>query len=766
MRINKKVSSKRRFRGAFVLLLAVNLLCLSAKNEPTGLICNLLVHPELTVITTPEPQFGWIVPPGAKNEKQLAYHILVASTLSGLDKNTGDMWDSGKQVSAQSQHIPYKGKELQPESTYYWKVAFWNTENEESSFSRPQQFNTGEFGRPMKWPGESRWVKINNEGKDFWTLEDRNPICYHTQYPRKTLQKTNGTWFIDFGRSSFAYATFHIYWPEEESGSIIEKNILIRIGEKAIGDSIDREPGGGVLCKEYPLTIKPGKHEYTLEIPRFVSSYPHSQVMPAHMREVIPFRYCEIVCENPSIMLLSASQHALHTVFDDHASSFSSSCNMLNDVYDLCKYSIMVNTFNGDYAASQRERMMYEADSYIHQMGHYAVDREFSVARYSLRNMIFHATWPTEWISHTVMMAWADYLHTGNKDMIEELYKEIKPKTLLALTTGNDLISTRTGLQNEEFLASIHYNGKELRDIVDWPHGSMSSALKGGETDAFDFQDYNTVVNAFHYHSLRLMSRMAEAIGKKQDAAFYNRQAAKVKKAFNQFFFDKAKGVYVDGIGTTHASLHSNMFALAFGLVSESAKETVIAYIKSKGMACGVYGANYLLEALFDSGEADYALSLLTSTTDRSWYNMIRIGSTMTTEAWDNKYKTNNGWSHAWSSSPAHILPRKLIGIEPVTPGFETFRVKPAISSLEEASVKLPTIRGEINASYKNTSDGFQLTVSVPGNTKADVYLPAEGNISEVIMDGASQKRYKRQGQYIIMDQIGSGEHHFEVKYR
>ena len=749
-------------RWIITIVLACNIFCLPAKNEPVGLVCNLLVRPELTVITTPVPQFGWSVPSAKENKKQLAYRILVASSLSNINDNIGDMWDSGKQLSDKSQDIGYKGNALQPWSKYYWKVAFWNSENEESSFSKPQQFNTGEFGRATAWSGESRWVKVGG-GDDLWTFEDRNPIRYHAKYPVKTLQKPTGTWFVDFGRSSFAYAVFCLYWPETES--MDEKTIKVRIGEKAIGDSIDQKPGGGVLCKEYTLVIKPGKHEYTLEIPRFVSNYPHSQVMPEHMREVIPFRYCEVECEDNSIMLLSAGQHALHTAFDDNASSFTSSSAMLNDIYNLCKYSIKVNTFNGDYAASQRERMMYEADSYIHQMGHYAVDREFSVARYSLKNMIFHATWPTEWISHSVMMAWADYLHTGNKDVIIELYDELKPKTLTALTTENDLISTRTGLQSKEFLASIHFNGKELRDIVDWPHDAISNALKGGETDAFDFQNYNTVVNAFHYHSLVLMSKIADAAGQKQDVSYYKRQAEKVKKAFNRYFLDETKNIYVDGISSSHSSLHSNMYALAFGLVPESAKESVISYIKEKGMVCGVYSANYLLEALFDAGEADYALSLITSTTDRSWYNMIRIGSTMTTEAWDNKYKSNNGWSHAWSSSPAHILPRKLVGIEPLAPGFEKFRIKPAITSLGEASAKLPTIRGEVKAAFVNNSDSYRLTVSVPGNTIAQVYLPVSGNVSEVLVDGVLLKRYKREKQYIVIDNIGSGNHILELKF-
>jgi len=128
----------------------------SAINAPAGLVCNLLVRPELTVITTPTPQFGWAIPAGKANEKQTAYRILVATSLTKLNEDTGDMWDSGMTPSNHSQHIPYKGRELQPQSVYFWKVAFRNGNGEVSPFSNPQQFNTGEFGRTQAWPGESR----------------------------------------------------------------------------------------------------------------------------------------------------------------------------------------------------------------------------------------------------------------------------------------------------------------------------------------------------------------------------------------------------------------------------------------------------------------------------------------------------------------------------------------------------------------------------------------------------------------------------------
>ena len=86
----------------------------------------------------------------------------------------------------------------------------------------------------------------------------------------------------------------------------------------------------------------------------------------------------------------------------------------------------------------------------------------------------------------------------------------------------------------------------------------------------------------------------------------------------------------MDGIGTDHASLHANMMPLAFGLVPEEHYESVVEFVKSRGMACSVYGSQFLMDGLYNAGEADYALDLLAGTAERSWYNMIRIGSTIT----------------------------------------------------------------------------------------------------------------------------------------
>ena len=58
-------------------------------------MCDLLVHPEETVITTVTPDFGWIYNPSFRNDAQAGYRIIVASSQALANAGTGDLWDSG-----------------------------------------------------------------------------------------------------------------------------------------------------------------------------------------------------------------------------------------------------------------------------------------------------------------------------------------------------------------------------------------------------------------------------------------------------------------------------------------------------------------------------------------------------------------------------------------------------------------------------------------------------------------------------------------------
>jgi len=232
------------------------------------------------------------------------------------------------------------------------------------------------------------------------------------------------------------------------------------------------------------------------------------------------------------------------------------------------------------------------------------------------------------------------------------------------------------------------------------------------------------------------MSQIAEALGKEEDLMFYQEKAMKVKDAFNHLLFDKIRGVYVDGIGSDHSSLHANMFPLAFGLVPRTHQTSVIDHIKSRGMACSVYGTQYLLEGLFMNGESGYALELITDTIgDRNWWNMIESGSTMTMEAWDKCYKPNLDWNHAWGTAPANIITRHLWGIRPAEPGFAMATIQPQLSGLTQSEIRVPTIVGTINAGYEQIDEVESYIIELPVGMTGTFVVPEESQ--QIMLNGS-----------------------------
>lgn len=71
-------------------------------------------------VVDPTPEFSWDYSHPA-GEPQVAYQVIVSSTLANLDNEVGDVWDSGEVASAEGS-CTYAGPSLAEHSVYYWKV--------------------------------------------------------------------------------------------------------------------------------------------------------------------------------------------------------------------------------------------------------------------------------------------------------------------------------------------------------------------------------------------------------------------------------------------------------------------------------------------------------------------------------------------------------------------------------------------------------------------------------------------------------------------
>ena len=552
-------------------------------------------------------------------------------------------------------------------------------------------------------------------------------VVTRTVVPNRFVNLGAGHYFIEFPAAAFGTVDITIAAASPAS-------VTLKFGEKKSGDAVNTTPGGDLTYKLETLAVTAGTRTYR------ITQHPTLGLLarPDKLFATIPFRYVEVSDGPGTLVAANINQIAVNYPFDDNASAFTSSSSALNAVWTLCKYSTKACSWLGVYVDGNRERNPYEADTYIQMLSHYCQDTQaYGIARASLTYLLAHPSWPAEWAFNFIYAAWADYMWTGDASFLAANYAALKTKTLEKYARSDGLINPPgAGLAQDT-------------PVVDWPYQYR---------DGYDLGTYPSSVNAQYYRALVLVSKIASVLGNTSDATAYSNKAKAVYDSFQTAYFNSASGTYADSIGSNHYALHASAYPLACDLVPSDKRASVASYAKARGMVFGVYGAQYVVEGLYKADEEDYALSLLASTGASSWYNMISNGSTMTTEAFDPTY---GDWSHAWGSAPANLIPRCLMGIEPIEAGFSKIQIKPQIGTLSNASVTIPTIRGPVSVSATKGST-YKIAVTVPSGATAKVYVKNYGSIgTTVTVDGASTSG-TLEGSYVVFDGVASGSHVFE----
>lgn len=129
--------------GAYAQELSVDKLYCDNREDPTG-------------IDVRNVRFGWVLLADAKqkNVMQQAYQLVMASSRRQLDAGTYDVYNSGKQLSAASVLVPYKGPVLKEGQTYFYKVKVWDNHGHVSAWSRSAQLITATGNwKNAKWIG-------------------------------------------------------------------------------------------------------------------------------------------------------------------------------------------------------------------------------------------------------------------------------------------------------------------------------------------------------------------------------------------------------------------------------------------------------------------------------------------------------------------------------------------------------------------------------------------------------------------------------------
>jgi alpha-L-rhamnosidase len=321
------------------------------------------------------------------------------------------------------------------------------------------------------------------------------------------------------------------------------------------------------------------------------------------------------------------------------------------------------------------------------------------------------------------------------------------------------------------YLAFIRQNNPDLiwrkergYDFGDWV--ALDAKNPGDETTPKAL-----IATAWWKRSVEAMADMAYGSGRKPDTTRYRDLAARITEAFQREF------VRPDG-SMGNGSQAGYILALRFGLVPDALRAAATAHlvadIRRRGtlLSTGFLGTPFSLDALADNDQAGVVYDLLLRTDFPSWGYMIRKNATTIWERWNGDVGdvSMNSFNHYALGAVTGFVFRRIAGIEPIRPGFLSFRFDPVLDSrVPQGGGEYDSVLGRISTDWTLRPDGgFDLRLAAPTNSRAEVHIPARApgvvrinGVPAAQAPGVTIKGMKR-GRLVL--EIGSGDHRFEAR--
>jgi alpha-L-rhamnosidase len=333
------------------------------------------------------------------------------------------------------------------------------------------------------------------------------------------------------------------------------------------------------------------------------------------------------------------------------------------------------------------------------------------------------------WGDAAVIVPWEIYRAYGDRRLLEEQWPSMAAwlgfveRTAAGARHPDRAARRSEPLPHERYLWDTgHHWGEWLVPGED---------LKGvDEFEAFRRADKADVATAYFAYSARLMSQIAQVIGRDADSIRCRQLAERVRAAWRTEFIGP------DGRLTPDTQAN-HVRALAFGLVPDELRPGVAARLvelvreADTHLATGFLATPYLLPVLADAGHAGVAYELLFADTMPSWVYMIDRGATTVWERWngiDAEGVPFESLNHYSKGAVVSFLHRYVAGIRLPNegdPAYRHFRVEPRPGGgITWAEAQHDSPYGRIESAWRIDGDTFALDVTVPPGATAEIVLP------------------------------------------
>ncbi|MEC5143969.1 glycoside hydrolase family 78 protein [Chitinophaga sp. 212800010-3] len=609
----------------------------------------------------------------------------------------------------------------------------YNATLEQAGWNQPA-FNDGSWKTAMTVSGPAN---LESQLADPLKVMD-------TLKPVKVYQPRPGVWVYDLGQNASGIPAITVTGPKDSTVKIIPGELVAADG------SVTQQASGGPCWFQYTLKgadaeqWHPQFSYYGFRYLQVEGAVPANENNPEHL---------------PEVQALAGwhTRNAAATVGD-----FSCSYELFNRIFRLVNWAVKSNMASVFTDCPHREKLGWLEEA--HLMGN-SIQYNFDVARLlrkitadmreaQLPNGMVPDIAPEyvvfsggfrdapEFGSAAVIVPWNAWRWYGDKKILSDNYHMMQ--------------------QYVSYLES-----KSVNDTLCFGLGDWFDIGPNGVGESQNTPKSNTAT-AFYYYDLSILAQTARVLGYTNDVRRYQAQMARVKTAFNTFFFDKTTQQYASG------SQAANALPVYMGLVPPQDKDAVIHHLvtdiqnRNNSITTGEISHSFLLRVLQAAGKSDLIYRMNARTDVPGYGYQLEHGATSLTESWQAyRYVSNN---HLMLGHLMEWFYNTLAGIGQAenSEAFKHIIIHPQpVGGITFARASYQSLYGLISSEWQEQDGTFELTVKIPCNTTATVYLPASGN-SRVLADGKPVSQVKairfagKEGKQSLYN-IGSGVYHFKV---
>jgi alpha-L-rhamnosidase len=588
------------------------------------------------------------------------------------------------------------------------------------------------------------------EGPTELHAQSEEPLKVFEHFaPRQTTEKSAGIWIYDLGQNASGIPEIQLKGKKGATVRIIPAELL------NADTTVHQRASGSPYYWEYTLKGEDDRNGIETWQPRF--SY-------------YGFRYLQVegaVPEgrpNAGQRPVIVSLVGLHTRnAAERTGKFTCSNELLRRTDSLIDWAIQSNMASVLTDCPHREKLGWLEQA--HLMGssiRYGYDIA-SLYRKIIRDMIdaqtpeglipeiapefVHFGDPfrdsPEWGSSSILVPWYLYCWYGDRRTLEESYPLMQ--------------------------RYLGYLGRQAKDhILDQGLGDWYDI--GPARPGFSQNTPKGVTaTAIYYYDLSILQKIAALLGKPDDATRYAQDGAAVKEAFLNKFFNRQTAQVASGSQT------ANAMALYVGLVPAEYKDSVLASLvkdirrHNNSLTTGDIGYRYLLCVLQEAGRQDLIFQMNSRSDVPGYGYQLARGATALTESWQALPSVSN--DHLMLGHLMEWFYEGLAGIrsDDSDIAFHKIIVRPSpVGNIQWAQADYHSPYGSISSHWKVGPHVFDLSITIPGNTTATVYLPARS--SSVITEswknlaGRPGIRVLRMEKGLAVLGVGSGSYYFRVQ--